>query len=295
MDGDLVAQVRSFTRAVTQRVGALDEGYLARGRPLAQARLLWEIGPDGAGIRSLRTRLDLDSGYLSRLLRALEADGLVVVDEDAADRRARRASLTRRGRAERAVLDRRSDVAAASILEPLSEAQRSRLVSAMADVERLLTASTVRVVVRDPRHRDARHCLNAYFAELAERFDAGFDSAVSRAARAEEMTPPAGVFLVASLRAEPVGCGGLKLHGREPAEIKRMWVAPDVRGLGLGRRLLAELEAHAAQHGARSVRLETNRSLTEAIGMYRAAGYREVAAFNQESYAHHWFEKRLRP
>jgi ribosomal protein S18 acetylase RimI-like enzyme len=193
------------------------------------------------------------------------------------------------------VLDRRSDVAATSLLEPLSEAQRSRLVSAMADVERLLTASTVRVVVRDPQHRDARHCLNAYFAELADRFDGGFDPAFSRAARAEEMKPPAGVFLVATLRAEPVGCGGLKLHGREPAEIKRMWVAPDVRGLGLGRRLLAELEAHAAQHGARSVRLDTNRSLTEAIGMYRAAGYREVAAFNEESYAHHWFEKRLRP
>lgn len=290
-----MAQVRSFNRAVTQRVGALDDSFLARDRPLGQARLLWEIGPDGADVRSLRSRLDLDSGYLSRLLRALEADGLVVVDEREADRRVRRARLTRKGRAERALLDRRSDVVAASILEPLGAAQRARLVTAMADVERLLTASTVRVTVRDPRHREARACLSAYFAELAERLDGGFELAAARPALAEEMSPPAGLFLVATLRAEPVGCGGLKLHGREPAEIKRMWVARSVRGLGLGRRLLAELEARAAERGVRKVRLDTNRALTEAIAMYRAAGYREVPPFNDERYAHHWFEKTLQP
>jgi DNA-binding MarR family transcriptional regulator/ribosomal protein S18 acetylase RimI-like enzyme len=293
MDQTLVTQVRSFNRAVTQRVGALDDAFLARDRPLGQARLLWEIGPDGADVRSLRSRLDLDSGYLSRLLRALEADGLVAVDERGADRRVRRARLTRKGRAERAVLDRRSDAVAASILEPLSETQRARLVAAMADVERLLTASTVRVRVRDPRHPEAHTCLSAYFAELAGRFAGGFDLAAARPALADEMSPPAGLFLVASLHAEPVGCGGLKLHGRGPAEIKRMWVARSVRGLGLGRRLLSELEAQAAQHGARKVRLDTNRALTEAIGMYRAAGYREVQPFNDEHYAHYWFEKSL--
>jgi ribosomal protein S18 acetylase RimI-like enzyme len=85
----------------------------------------------------------------------------------------------------------------------------------------------------------------------------------------------------------------LKLHGRRPAEIKRMGVAPPARGLGLGRRLLTEIERQAAEHGVRTLRLETNRSLTEAIGLYRAAGYREVRAFNHEPYAHHWFEKRL--
>jgi ribosomal protein S18 acetylase RimI-like enzyme len=107
------------------------------------------------------------------------------------------------------------------------------------------------------------------------------------------MTPPAGLFLVATLHAEPVGCGALKFHPGAPAEIKRMWVAPSVRGIGLGRRLLAELEACAAAHGVRVLRLETNQSLGEAIGLYRAAGYREVAPFNGEPYAHHWFEKAL--
>ena len=95
------------------------------------------------------------------------------------------------------------------------------------------------------------------------------------------------------LYGEPVGCGALKFHPGAPAELRRMWVAPSARGLGLGRRLLAELEARAAGHGVTMLRLETNRTLAEAISLYRAAGYREVAAFNDEPYAHHWFEKSL--
>jgi ribosomal protein S18 acetylase RimI-like enzyme len=90
-----------------------------------------------------------------------------------------------------------------------------------------------------------------------------------------------------------VGCGALKFHGGEPAELKRMWVSPEARGLGLGGRLLRCLESAAADAGATVVRLETNGSLSEAIALYRKAGYSEVDAFNDEPYAHHWFEKRL--
>jgi DNA-binding MarR family transcriptional regulator/GNAT superfamily N-acetyltransferase len=291
MERGLVDQVRRFNRTVTQRIGALDDAFLARGRPLGQARLLWEIGPDGRDVRDLRARLDLDSGYLSRLLRALEGDGLVTVEANEADGRLRTVRLTAAGLAERAELDRRSDEAAAVLLGPLTGPQRGRLVTAMAEVERLLTASSVEVGVRDPRHPDARYCLRAYVEELAARFDGGFDPARSISAADHEMTPPAGLFLVATLHGGPVGCGALKFHPGAPAEIKRMWADPSVRGLGLGRRLLAELEARAAAHGVRVLRLETNRALAEAIGLYRAAGYREVAAFNDEPYAHHWFEK----
>ena len=293
MERTAIDQVRRFNRTVTQRIGALDETFLARGRPLGQARLLWEIGSDGRDVRDLRSRLDLDSGYLSRLLRSLQDDGLVTIEVNEADGRLRTARLTAAGQAERAELDRRSDEAAASLLGPLSASQRSRLVSAMAEVERLLAASAVQVGERDPRHPDARYCLRAYVEELSGRFDSGFDPARSISAADHEMTPPAGLFLVATLYAEPVGCGALKLHRGAPAEIKRMWVAPSVRGLGLGRRLLAELEARAAAHGVRVLRLETNRTLNEAISLYRAAGYREVPAFNDEPYAHHWFEKTL--
>src|SRR6516165_2246063 len=109
MDTDMVGQIRSFNRTVTQRVGALSDAFLGRGRPLGQARLLWEIGPDGSDVRALRSRLDLDSGYLSRLLRSLEQDGLVAVERSGTDGRVRTARLTRRGLAERTVLDRRSD------------------------------------------------------------------------------------------------------------------------------------------------------------------------------------------
>jgi ribosomal protein S18 acetylase RimI-like enzyme len=209
------------------------------------------------------------------------------------DARIRRADLTAAGLAERAELDERSDEAAHAILGPLSPGQRDRLVVAMAEVERLLIASMVTITSADPGSPDARACLRAYFDELARRFDAGFVASRTIQLADAEMRPPAGLFLVAALHGEPVGCGALRFHGSEPAEIKRMWVSEAVRGLGLGRRLLAQLEHHASTAGVRAVRLETNRNLTEAIGMYRASGYREVAPFNAEPYAHHWFEKEL--
>jgi DNA-binding MarR family transcriptional regulator/GNAT superfamily N-acetyltransferase len=295
MDPAMISQVRRFNRVVTQRVGALNDHVLAGPRSLGEARLLWEIGEAGREVRDLRADLGLDSGYLSRLLRSLEAAGLGRGGTQAGDRRVRMAWLTPAGTAERAALDARSDDLAESVLAPLGGAQRARLVAAMADVERLLTASMVVIAPADPGRSDARRCLRAYFAELDRRFEDGFDPALSVRAGEDELRPPAGLFLVASLRGEPVGCGALRLGGDEPAELTRMWVAETARGLGLGRRLLGELEAHAAGLGARAVRLETNASLVEAIALYRSAGYEEVAPFNVEGYAHHWFQKRLPP
>ncbi|GGM56233.1 GNAT family N-acetyltransferase [Dactylosporangium sucinum] len=293
MDANLVASVRRFNRTVTQRVGALDDEYMARGRPLGQARLLWEIGPEGAEIAALRGRLGLDSGYLSRLLRSLEADGLVTIGPADGDGRVREARLTATGSEEWAVLDERSDDLARSILAPLSDGQRDRLTAAMHEVERLLLASMVVVEVVPPGDPRARACLRAYVREIARRFDDGFDPALSTSAGDEEFTPPAGAFLLATLASEPVGCGGLKLHRDGPAEIKRLWVADTVRGMGVGRRILAELERCAAGHGYGAVRLDTNRNLHEAIRLYRSAGYREIPRYNTERYAHHWFEKTL--
>ncbi len=293
MDAETVARVRRFNRTVTERVGALDESYLDRGRPLGETRLLWEIGPDGADVRDLRRRLGIDAGYASRLLRSLESAGLVMVEPGSDDRRVRRAYLTADGRAERTELDRLSDGLAASMLEPLEQSQRTRLAAAMDEVERLTSASMVTIAVADPSGADARWCIEQYFAELGDRFEDGFDPAISIAAPIDELKPPNGLLLVAHLREQPVGCGALKIRPAKPIELKRMWVSPELRGLGLGRRLLRDLEREAAAAGAGVVRLETNRSLTEAIALYRKAGYREVAAFNEEAYAHHWFEKRL--
>jgi DNA-binding MarR family transcriptional regulator/N-acetylglutamate synthase-like GNAT family acetyltransferase len=290
---DQVDVLRSFHRTVTARVGALETEYLGRGRPLGECRLLWEIEPAGTELRALRRRLGLDPAYLSRLVRSLEAQRLVVVSESEADGRVRTVRLSARGRRERQEIDKLSNELVSSILESLDDVERGRLADAAQTVERLLRASQITIDVEDPDSADARWCLEQYYATLAERFEAGYDRSRALPATAEEMSPPRGAFLVARLHGEPVGCGGLKRFDDAPPDIKRMWVAPGLRGLGLGRRLLRELESHARAGGARSVRLETNRSLTEAIALYRSSGYEEVPAFNDEPHAHLWFEKRL--
>jgi len=292
--GDVeVQRVRRFNREVAQRIGALTDHFLGRSRPMGEARVLWEIGPEGTEVRALRARLALDSGYMSRVLRSLQHQGLISVGASPDDRRVHRVELTEAGQAERAELDRRSDEVALTILEPLGESQRTRLIAAMAEVERLLDASNVRFVVEAPSSTDARWCLEQYFAELNARFDTGFDPSRSISADAHELTPPAGALLIARIHARPVGCGAIKFHAGSPAEVKRMWVAPEARGIGLGRRLLQELERLARDEGVDVLRLETNGSLSEAIALYRSSGFREIPAFNDEPYAHHWFEKRL--
>lgn len=282
---DEVQQVRSFNRTVTERVGALMDSYLDLGRPLGASRLLWEVGA-AIDVRELRARLNLDSGYLSRLLRTLEGEGLVTVQADAADRRRRTVALTAAGRAERARLDERSDALAQSLLAPLSERQTTQLVDAMATVERLLTAGIVELAAEDPAGEAAQVCLRRYYAEIDERFETGFDLGAA-------LPFDTGVFVVARLRGAAIGCGALK--AADPPQIKRMWVAPEARGLGVGRRILAELERHAVERGASAIQLETNRALTEAQQLYRSAGYVEVEPFNAEPHAHYWFTKTLNP
>jgi ribosomal protein S18 acetylase RimI-like enzyme len=226
-------------------------------------------------------------------MRSLERQGLVVSETSARDRRVRRARLTEAGLAERRELDRRSDELAWSLLEPLGERQRAALTDAMATVERLLDASLVAISIEDPASPDARRCERRYYDELAVRFESGFDPARSGIAEPSEVTPPAGLLLLARLRGEPVGCGGFRLRPGRVAELKRMWIDPRVRGLGVGRRLLRELEAEALRAGATTARLETSGSLAEAVSLYRSAGYEEVERFNDEPYAEHWFAKRL--
>jgi GNAT superfamily N-acetyltransferase len=140
---------------------------------------------------------------------------------------------------------------------------------------------------------DVRRAFERYYAELDERFAGGFEVAAALPLELEQLTPPRGLVLVARLDGVAVGCGALKLSDPEVAEIKRMWVAPEARGRGLGSRLLEALEGQAAMAGKLVARLETNGSLAEAVAMYRRHGYREVPAFNDERYADHWFEKRL--
>ena len=291
VDQPLIDQVRSFNRVVTRRIGVLNDQYLRRNRPLGQDRVLWEIGAEGCEIRALRARLGLDAGHTSRLLRALEASNLIAVKPSETDRRVRIARLTKAGQDERALLERRSDDLAASILAPLTDAQRHELTTAMRTVKRLMTTPEIRTA--NPAGTDAQRCINAYCAELNRRSNVPYDPSKGVPAEPHEMTAPAGLFLVAYMNGEAVGCGGVKHHPGAPSEIKRMWVDEPARGLGIARRLLKDLEEDAKRTGATSTRLETNAALSEAIAMYRSAGYVEVPAFNDEPFAHHWFEKAL--
>ena len=293
MDESQLQSVRRFNRLVTQRVGALEVDYLRRGRPLAEARLLFEIGADGADVRALRSKLGLDSGYLSRLLQSLKAQELIAIAKGEEDGRRRRVSLTRKGSAERAAYDRLSDNLAESMLDPLDGSQQNRLLAAMGEVERLIRAASVKVAAEAPDTADARLCLSTYFSELAARFETGFDAGADDSARVEDMAPPSGLFVIARLDGDAVGCGGFKRVDRATGEIKRVWTAPSARGLGVARRMLRALEAAAREAGVKTLRLDTNRALTEAHALYRSEGYLEIARFNDNSYAHHWFEKRL--
>ena len=293
MNRPFIEQIRSFNRAVTIHTGALDDSYLGRGRPLGQARLLFEIGRDGSDIRSLREKLGLDSGYVSRLLKSLEADGLINVESDSSDRRRKLVKLTAKGLTERAAYNILSDDLAQLLLDSLSAAQRDRLVAAMAEVETLLNAASVTIGIEPEDSPEARHCVAAYYKELDERFENGFDSA--NGGYAGKPAEASGAFLMARLHGRAVGCGALKPIDITTGEIKRMWVAPEARGLGIARRLLEALEDQARQSGRRRVVLDTNRSLLEAQAMYRKAGYRETERYNDNPYADFFFEKELGP
>jgi DNA-binding MarR family transcriptional regulator/GNAT superfamily N-acetyltransferase len=285
--------LRRFNRAWSQRVGLLEESYLGQGRSLGASRLLFEMGPDGAGVLQLRRRLGLDSGYLSRLLRTLENDGLVTVRADPADRRRRVVVPTAKGRRAIQRLEQRSEERAAALVTPLGESQRRRLVESLATADRLIRAATCVFEPVDVASEEAVTAVGRYFAEIDERFHDGFDPSLGAPTDLDAIRPPDGVFLVARIDDSVVACGGVQRHSRTIGEIKRMWVDPRWRGCGLGVRTLAALEEGARDLGYREVYLDTNGVLAEAIAMYDGAGYRRIARYNDNPYAQAWFAKRL--
>jgi DNA-binding MarR family transcriptional regulator/GNAT superfamily N-acetyltransferase len=286
------ATLRRFNRTYTQRVGALDDSFLGIGWPLGASRLIFEIGESATTVRELRERLDLDSGYLSRLLRRLTRAGVVEVQPDPDDRRRRLVTLTRDGRKVRRELDKRSEERAATLIEPLSDGQRRRLTEALATADLLVRAATVHLRTVPPTDPMAVAAVGRYFAELDSRFPTGFDPGAA-GTDAAAMSGDAGVFVVATSDGEPVACGGVQQIAPRTGEIKRMWVHPDWRGAGLGSRMLRHLEDRARDLGDHRINLDTNGTLVEAIAMYRAAGYEPVERYNDNPYAQAWFAKNL--
>jgi ribosomal protein S18 acetylase RimI-like enzyme len=156
-----------------------------------------------------------------------------------------------------------------------------------------MSSHGVEVVPTDAHGPVARACLNSYFDELAARFPEGFEKDTDSASALDDYSPPAGVFLVAQILGEAVGCGALRVFSPGIGEIKRMWVSRQFRGRGVARALLTALERAARERNLRAVRLDTHSSLAEALQLYRTSGYREIPRFNDNPYAHHWFEKTL--
>ncbi|WGX95347.1 bifunctional helix-turn-helix transcriptional regulator/GNAT family N-acetyltransferase [Nocardioides sp. L-11A] len=281
--------LRRFNRTYTQRIGVLDESFLGTGRPLAVSRLLFEVGsaPD-ATVRALRDRLDLDSGHLSRMLRRLEADGLVATVPDEADRRRRRVRLTPAGQEAYDDLERRSEQRAAELVAPLTARQQERLADALRTADLLVRAATVRLDEVPTDHPLAREATRRYVAELDARFRGGFDPG------GPDAPEPGATYVLATSAGEPVAYGGIRpVLDDGTAEIKRMWVHGEWRGAGLGARMLRHLEALAAAQGRRRVVLDTNGTLLEAIAMYERSGYERIERYNDNRYAEAFFAKSL--
>lgn len=288
---DRISRVRRFNRAVTAEVGALDSSFLGRGRPLGAARVLNAVGRGQTDVAAVRKYLCLDSGLMSRLLRSLEEEGLIETIPHPEDTRRRVARLTKAGRREFRAYEALSNAQAQALLA--NHSRPDALLLAMDLVASALNRDQTVLEEMDPRCDEARYCLGEYYAELARRFEKGFDVSLSRDPDARDMIRPRGVFLVATSDGLPVGCVGLKGSGREIGEIKRLWVAPSARGLGLARRLMEAAENTARALSMKLLRLDTNRALTEALQLYRTTGWTEIDRFNDDPYPDAFFEKRL--
>ncbi|NUO59641.1 MAG: MarR family transcriptional regulator [Hamadaea sp.] len=277
----VTGRIREFNRYYTQRIGVLTDHYLGQ-RSLGEARLLYELSRD-PDIRSVRIRLGLDSGYLSRLLRALERQDLVKLDRHPDDGRARVAVLTDAGRAAVSDLDTRSDESVTTLIDPLTPDQRQRLADAMDEVQRLLRIAAIQIQPIPAGSAVARSCLHAYAEELSHRFPEGYGP--------DDLLPASAfaLFLVASDGVSPVGCVGIRPLSRDIAEIKHMWVSPSARRLGVGRRLLAALESHAVTLGFTELRLSTHEALPEAIALYQALGFAEIPAYGDDVHGQRFY------
>jgi DNA-binding MarR family transcriptional regulator/GNAT superfamily N-acetyltransferase len=289
---DSIARLRRFNRVVTREIGALDTSYLGRGRPLGAARVLQLVRPEGTDVAELRTRLDLDTGLLSRLLRSLEAEGLIKVAPDPADRRRRIARLTPTGQAEWQVYDQLGHAKARQVFDRAGNRQQA-LIAAMDLIATVLLRDEVVIRDADPDSDAALSCLGAYYALLIERVPgARPDMFGLPLSDAPNYRPPLGAFLIAWSDDLPIGCVSFRPLEPGVAEAKRLWIDPVARGQGLGRRMMRAIEARARDMGHDWLKLDSNTALAEAIALYRSDGWQEVAPYTSAP-ANIWMAKRL--
>lgn len=291
MQVNQITRVRNFGRAVAVEVGALEDSFLNRGRSLGAARVLNAVGIGYQNLSDLRAFLKLDTGLLSRFLRGLESEGLLETTPNPHDQRSRIARLTAAGRAEFDTYERLSDERAATILERHKNAKH--LLEAMDIVTIALSRENIVFEEVDYASEIATQCLAAFAKELSGRLNLEFDLKKSGDPDLSQMKHPNGTFIVARLGNMPIGCVGVKGNGGNRAEIKRMWIAPAARGLGLAHRLMITAEDSARDLGIDTLRLDTNSTLFEAVSLYRKMGWTEIDRFNDDPYPDLFFEKQL--
>ncbi|WP_299921609.1 helix-turn-helix domain-containing GNAT family N-acetyltransferase [uncultured Pelagimonas sp.] len=286
-----ISRFRRLSRAVTTQTGALDHSFLGLGRPLGTARVLNAIGHGKNDVGALRDYLGLDSGLMSRLLRGLEGEGLIETGPSQTDARRKVAQLTKAGQAAFEQYETLSDQSAKGVLSRYSNTEH--LLQAMDLVATVLGRDQIEILIADPDDLRIQTCVQAYCDELSEILGVTFDRQTSGDPEAESLRTPKGVFLLAMSDGLPIGCCALKGQSDGMGEVKRMWVSPSARGLGLAKQLMFQIEDHARSLGMTRLRLDTNGKLTAALSLYRNDGWQDIPRYNDNPYAEFFFEKRL--
>jgi len=275
-----VAAIRAFNRFYTARVGALRDGLLATAHPLPEARVLYELGQvDDADFADLRRALDLDAGYLSRLLARLEEQGLVARERAAHDGRRQRVALTTDGRRAFATLDERSAAEIATLLDGLEPGDRRRLLDALGTVREILEGApgARAFVLRDPRPGDLGWVVQRHGALYAAEYgwDETFEALVAKvvAGYANDHDPAGERAWIAEAAGRPVGCVFCMRRDERIAQLRCLLVEPSARGMGVGQALVDACVAFAREAGYERIVLWTNDVLTGARRLYERAGF----------------------
>jgi DNA-binding MarR family transcriptional regulator/GNAT superfamily N-acetyltransferase len=286
---DQVAAVRAFNRFYTNVIGLLHGMYLDMPYPLTEARLLFEMARrDVTAVADLRRTLDIDAGYMSRVLARFEADGLVTRHRSAADARRQDVTLTEAGRAAAAELDLRS---AGQVGELLAGVDRPRLLAAMREITGLLGGPRARaVVLRPPAPGDLGWILQRHGAVYAAEYgwNREFEAYVARivAGYLETADPRRAAIWIAELDGVPAGCVCCVPEDEDTARLRLLLVEDWARGLGVGGRLVEEVLRFARQAGYERIVLSTYDVLASARRIYERAGFTRVSAERAHSYGH---------
>ena len=304
MPTDPIETFRAFNRFYTRRIGVLNEGLLDTPFTLAESRLLWEFAHhENPTAAELARALDLDAGYLSRLLRSFKERGLIQSARSSTDARQTHLSLTDAGRAAFAPLDTRSREQVAGLLGTLTEAQQQQLLQAMGSIEQLLGDDATRhtgtpYLLRPHRPGDIGWVVARHGALYAQeyRWDMRFEAMVARIAAdfIDHFDAAREAGWIAERERQNIGCVFLvqarNEQNHEPlpgvAQLRMLLVEPTARGLGLGTRLVDECERFARMAGYKRITLWTNSLLRAARSIYQKAGYRLDASEPNHNFGH---------